>query len=228
MKSRSFFVLLICVTAASFGLSGCSGESEDKAAKIVANRKKGGYIRLVNLSDASARLMFGPRQLTQAEPGIGTPFSLYRPGTHKAQIMVGKPEKAVNVTLEIESDRATAIYLLDSAGKTAILHGDEVRASESASSVRLVNLTSSAAELDMGAIGVLTAEPGGGSESKPASAGAQSWKGKNGLVLEMAPTLEAGTAYVVVLYSKGGKTHHTMLESSRKQEIQAQGASPAG
>lgn len=226
MMSRPSITLWVLLTAAICSTAGCSDSAQDKAAKILANRKKGGYIRLVNLADVPVRLMFGPRQLTQAQPGIGTPYSLYSPGSHDAQLMVGSPEKAVPIRLEIVSEQATAIYLLDKSGKTAIVVGDEIRAPEGSSSVRLVNLTGQTAELSLGATGALSADTGEGSETKAVASGDQNWTGAGGVPIRL--DLEAGAAYVVVAYSKAGKPDYLVLKSSRRQEIQAQGASAAG
>lgn len=227
-KYRSTCKTLVLATLLAAAL-GCSSTPESKAQQIVANRKKGGHLRLVNLSDQNVRLMFGPRQFTQAAPGEGTPYSLYRPGSHEAQLIVGPPDRTHTIKIEISSGTATAIYLLNATdGTTKVVHGDEVRASEAGSSLRLVNLTESPTQVMAESGGInLSAEARNASQVAKLAAGQVKLSVKDH-PLSLDQAFEAGTAYSLVLYRKGGKTEYLLLESSQKQEIQAQGASPSG
>lgn len=230
MCSRSSFALGLAALAIVPTLCGCASSPEDKAAKILANRKKGGYIRLVNLSDSHARLMFGPRQFTQSAPDQGTPYSLYSPGSHDAQLMSGTPEKAIDFKLDVQSDQTAAIYLLEAGQpKTAVITGDDVRAPDDASSIRLVNLAGGPLSLSISSGGdALKAEPGKGSSVKPMAAGTHSLKISGDVALDIEQELVAGTAYSVIVYTRKGKPEFLVLGSNRKQEMQTQGASAAG
>lgn len=219
------FLLAACLALAGALLAGCGKSAEQKAADIWASRKKGGFIRLVNLSDGHAQLMFGPRQFTQAAPGTATPYALYRPGSHDAKVIVGGG-KTVDVKLEVESDKPTALYLL-AGGQTVQLGGDRVKADEGESSVRLVNFSGKDASLSVQGISAkLEAASQGGSSVEKAPTGTHKVTIEGGPSLDV--NFEPGNSYALILYPKNGKTECLVAISTRKMEMQSQGASAAG
>lgn len=227
MKPRPYLSAAFALAFLLVG-TGCGQSEEDRIAKILANRKKGGHIRLVNLSESNTRLMFGPRQFTQAAPGESTPYALYSPGDHDAQVMAGEPEKSYAVKLSVQSEGTSTLYFLEAkTGRYLVLGGDEVRAPDDAASVRLVNLTKEPVRMNSGDGKIdLSADAEAGSEIAKTSPGPIALN--IGSDMKVEAELEDASAYCVVVFAKDGRLDHVVLKSNRKMEMQSEGASPSG
>lgn len=221
---RRFFVSIAAGLAVLALSLGCSGEEEPAKGPFSASRK-GGYLRLINLSSTPASLNFGERQFFATPPATATSFALYRPGSHPAEVMAsGKPQM---VSLEVASGQTLTIFVLsDTKEPVRIVKDDPRHGVEGQAMARLTNFTrESLSAMD----GKAKLEAAAGSSSEPSSI----LPGKKTLRLDpsgesITVDAVAGRAYVIVAYLEQGKVRTLVAESGAPMQTAEGGASASG
>lgn len=205
----------------------CGNEQKSEDGPFAKN-KRGGYIRMINLTENRATLNFGPRQFFVADPSVATSFALYRPGLHDSEIRFDGAGTPLTPALEVKPEQTLSIYLAGASQDGVILIPDDPRSAKASKvNVRLVNLTGKPVKARGKGVD-FASEDRGASETREIEPGPATLTFESNEIPPVDFDGAAGRAYTVLLYGSGNKVKALVIEAGAPMQTAEGGASASG